>query len=557
MKLEQYIWIPSVLLLFIVTILFVECHQPIPAPRQATLVVATNSSGPAVQTAIWLCSPGGTVLVSNAVPVTNNITATVVMTNGVTLLFYNTYWRGSVLSDNDSTRCNLRVDAQAGQFPVVSGLINITGDAHTKYYDAGCIRVDGSCLAVQITGCSFFDAQTLGFYLSGGFGVMDNCIFDASGAFTAPMKLANGNIWGGNYGDFAWCTNVIPLMGTTNAWYVESSYFTNRSGAPGLGIDAQSGAMYVVRHCVFHRMIVGGHGTDTTGRERGARFKEVYQCLFVEFGDSEAGHWRSGTGLYWGNTFVDVFKPFSMRVYRMDSAASSWGYATGANGFDNNDPTVYGQGTTTIATANGTMVDANADWTPSQWKGHTIRNVNSNRAALVIDNTTNTVAFTQDNTVSAYMPFASGDAYQFRKVLVVLDEPGRGAGALLSGNPANPVFWPSNAVETIYQWSNTYQNVQSPLINNGGYYPLVDGREFSNNAVAPGYAPLVFPHPLVTGLPVPTNPPPVIIITNPPTVQTNLVQTTVSVRWQETNGATRVISFQTPATLSTVTTNTP
>jgi hypothetical protein len=94
-------------------------------------------------------------------------------------------------------------------------------------------------------------------------------------------------------------------------------------------------------------------------------------------------------------------------------------------------------------------------------------------------------------------------------------------------------------------------------MNNGGYYPLVDGREFSNNAVAPGYAPLVFPHPLVTGLPVPTNPPPVIIITNPPTVQTNLVQTTVSVRWQETNGATRVISFQTPATLSTVTTNTP
>src|SRR5205823_11860566 len=58
------------------------------------------------------------------------------------------------------------------------------------------------------------------------------------------------------------------------------------------------------------------------------------------------------------------------------------------------------------------------------------------------------------------MTFNTGNGYAIYKVLIALDQPGRGKGDLLAGNPpvnkaAGGIAWPSQALEPVYCWNNT------------------------------------------------------------------------------------------------------
>ncbi len=49
----------------------------------------------------------------------------------------------------------------------------------------------------------------------------------------------------------------------------------------------------------------------------------------------------------------------------------------------------------------------------------------------------------------------------------------------------------------VYQWANTNDGVDMTIHTCSGLF--VEGRDYMNDVVKPGYTPLVYPHPLVSG----------------------------------------------------------
>src|SRR4029077_19907187 len=85
--------------------------------------------------------------------------------------------------------------------------------------------------------------------------------------------------------------------------------------------------------------------------------------------------------------------------------------------------------------------------------------------------------------------WAAGDQYQIHKVLVVLDQSGRGQGDLITGRSPNFLnsvtgtkAWPHQVLDPVYGWNNyngaNYISVVSP----GNTF--LENREFYNQAAA-------------------------------------------------------------------------
>jgi hypothetical protein len=85
-----------------------------------------------------------------------------------------------------------------------------------------------------------------------------------------------------------------------------------------------------------------------------------------------------------------------------------------------------------------------------------------------------------------------------------LDQIGRGAGNLISGDAPGPLAWPQQASEPLYQWNNTFNG--GPVNASSQNSSIQVSRDYFNNVAKPGYAPYTYPHPLTNGgLPTPTN----------------------------------------------------
>ena len=89
----------------------------------------------------------------------------------------------------------------------------------------------------------------------------------------------------------------------------------------------------------------------------------------------------------------------------------------------------------------------------------------------------------------------------------LLDQIGR--GSFPAGNPGN---WPNSypytpaeyeASDPMYLWNNVYNGDSAPIAGAGNPATsstyIVEGRDFYNNTVKPGYSPLAYPHPLRAG----------------------------------------------------------
>jgi MYXO-CTERM domain-containing protein len=75
-----------------------------------------------------------------------------------------------------------------------------------------------------------------------------------------------------------------------------------------------------------------------------------------------------------------------------------------------------------------------------------------------------------------------------------LDQVGRGAGTLLSGYPPVPAAWPSEQIEPVYSWGNTFNGATGVLIQ--GSVHVQASRDYFDNTPMPGYVPYPYPHPL-------------------------------------------------------------
>jgi hypothetical protein len=166
----------------------------------------------------------------------------------------------------------------------------------------------------------------------------------------------------------------------------------------------------------------------------------------------------------------------NLGVFREFRPTSGFGQAVGNNIWDANDtegngtfvkghaPHLFESGTATTSAAGGRLIDNTKNWVPNQWAGYSIKRANINAGANIISNTSNTISYYYytDNT-GKFKPliFNAGDKYQIHKVLIALDQNGRGKGDLLSGNPAintstGAANWPHQALEPCYSWNNVY-----------------------------------------------------------------------------------------------------
>jgi len=416
---------------------------------------AASCSQGDIQAAIAVTIPGGVVIVPAG---TCAPTISILLTNQITLFAQGTILQDSIINTSDGTNSciiNVSVGPSPTNMTRVSGFTFQTGSRATRLSDSGNIHLSGGANNVRIDHNSFLAANNIG--IGGGdvFGVIDHNVFSPSGAPVNPIKLTHQSYGGPANGYGAWAlpswTNSYQEDGS--AIYIENNNFTNSSGVPGKGIDGFGGARWVSRYNVFDRMIDGGQGTDTNGQFAGCRLKDSYNNLFIEHGDPECGHYSSGSGVWVSNVIVASATGFTCRNNRM-AYGGFFRYANATNAWDLNDAAIYSAGT---ATAGGalSMTDSTKAWTPNQWIGFSIRNVPSGRCSVVTGNSATTVNYIASiDSPASDTVFSPGQAYQFRKVTTVLDEVGRGQGALR--NAAVP-SWPNQVVDPVWQWANTIQ----------------------------------------------------------------------------------------------------
>jgi hypothetical protein len=337
-------------------------------------------------------------------------------------------------------------------------------------------------------------------------GVVDHIAF-SNGSLTIWIYGSN---WDGQEnGDGSWAAPVN--FGSSQFLFIEDCTADN-PGPTYLGqfTDAYAGARFVVRHCTLGGLIVGDHGTESTGRERGGRAMEIYQNTFDGHNiNSFFGGSRSSRVIVHDNTVVNFWSPtfFNLTCFRMFYPFRPWGGADGTNAWDVNRTARSYTGAAAGASSGTTVtVSGNPNWMPNQWVGYTLRrttdNCNSHSINFgeIVSSTSNTLTYTGNGGYGSPPPMSlcAGDSLEIRKVDYALDQPGRGGGSLITGTPpVRPPQWNDQVTEPCYQWNN------GNISFNANQKVIRAGEHYFNNTPMPGYTEFTYPHPLTKGLPPP------------------------------------------------------
>jgi len=282
----------------------------------------------------------------------------------------------------------------------------------------------------------------------------------------------------GSWADYPW-------FGTEKFFFIEDNTMTGEGKNSTNGaLDSEYGGRWVVRHNYFINCRPGWHGTE--GSNRGCRAVEVYDNTF-DWSIVFTSMARSGTTLYHDNKWVGTGKSptachSTIAVFREWAGVglkTPYGFADGTGPFDQNDtegngtyvaghaPHVFDSGTISTG-GTGTVADSSKNWTISKWAGYSIKQTTLSatsypKGSYIDSNTSNKITYRYYSATDRgpELSFAAGDSYQIHRVLVALDQVGRGKGDLLSGSvdaPINTVTggksWPRQALEPAMSWNN-------------------------------------------------------------------------------------------------------
>ena len=343
---------------------------------------------------------------------------------------------------------------------------------------SGCpnVRVDNLIIPSSWAGVNS-DNNTLIF--NNMFGVVDHNTVGDSTPRSTYVLLANigyGQWQGaGDFGDNSWAQP--DTFGTLQQMYLEN----NQILGSGVGTDTDvpccsapgtnfGGGRYTCRFNNFNPVnpISGAcpnHGTDTTGRPRGARHLEAYYNTGTTAANNTLWGARSAVGIIFGNNFTG--SAGSLKSYVDVDAQRRWrpdvyGSCDGSSSFDTNSGVQYypasGSASMSGVTFNSgnasyTFTDAsNPGWAVNQWllygTPYSIHDLNQSggAGAEIIGNTSNTITVTVPGAPSGGITPTNGDSYTITRATVCLDQPGRGQGALLSGSSTAPTGGPANQV---------------------------------------------------------------------------------------------------------------
>jgi hypothetical protein len=327
-----------------------------------------------------------------------------------------------------------------------------------------------------------------------------------------------GSHWNGSeYGDGSWAAPVN--WGSSQFLFMEDNSFTDTTPTfLGQIIDCLDGARVVVRHNVMQG-ITGNHGTESGGRGRSGRAMDVYwNQITCANSNKYVGGSRGGGELFHENTVTACWGGLaecSIQTVRIYNPFPVFGGADGTNLWDKNTPGAPFFSGTAASGGNLSVTVTGANWTGDQWRGYSIKK-SDGRYSYIKGNNSNTIFYSDNGGYpNGNVMFNTGDQFVINKVDQAIDQAGAGPSTLLSGsNPTPPPNW-QQGVEPCYMWGNT--NDGAPFNNFTVYQANVkQGVHYFDNTPRPGYTPYVYPHPLVTGEPMPS-PTPSTTVTPSPT----------------------------------------
>lgn len=529
-------------------------------------ITAKSCSPTDVQAAHDQASDGDTIIIPAC---TAEWTTGVTITKGITLQGQTTTDEvagtandKTIFQDSDARRRSggwpfITFNTSAGKTYRITGITFDRGTA-TNQNNNGALVFNGSSKLIRADHINWRQnlsnppqVEAVFNQLSGSVcGVWDHSVYRFGGA-VAGFHMDNGDTWPApdgsaqQYGDGAFASPTD--FGTDKFAFVEDNYMnaqaaTNPTGGP----DDLRGGRWVWRHNHLYNMQVQSHGTED-GRWHGGRAREIYKNDWHNNKAIPIGGIRSGTTVFHDNTF-DGVKPtdamYGMQAYRVffKWPASPFYGAPGDNPWDVNvteaDGVTHIDGKPAFTFDTGTagtgsdkthIVDSGKNWPTNKWVTYAAKNVGDNQVALIQSNTSNTLIVNWYSDSGGGHVWTAGDKYEIHRVLIALDQPGRGQGDLIKGTtPINSktgkADWPNQKLEPTYAWNNVFTptNTTMAVLQGGGTMggmTLKEGRDYFNNTVMPGYSEFTYPHPLVGGgggTPPPASPTPTA--TTPPPV---------------------------------------
>jgi hypothetical protein len=324
-------------------------------------------------------------------------------------------------------------------------------------------------------------------------GVADHNLLIALG-HTQPFFISEGSYGGTSQinGNGSWAD--YPWYGTEKFFFIEDNTIIRiNSPIASSMIDTNPGGRWVARHNYIQNCLPSGHGTEGGpgggNPQRGQRASEFYDNIVNMTVAWNAGGQRSGTSMWHDNTYTGHSSGTGYHCNLVNFRESAprgislpWGMADGTSPWDANDtegngtyveghaPHLFDSGTDNSSVhSNGVIHDSTKNWTTNQWVGYSIRNTNRNSpsyrlGSYVISNTSNTITYANPtpNAHSTALIFNSGDAYQIQRVLITMDQNGRGKSDQITGahNPINTrtgtPYWPRSALEPCFSWNNVH-----------------------------------------------------------------------------------------------------
>ena len=324
------------------------------------------------------------------------------------------------------------------------------------------------------------------------FGVIDHNTVTQAGAGSGGSLVNVGHssyLGVGQYGDNSWAQP--DTFGTNSALYIEDN---SLNGGPNLmaitdcdhadSVTDVGGCRMVIRHNTLNNATVQTHGTETTGRPRGARQVEVYgnafTCTNNTSGCATATNMRSGVALNYSNTYTTSGGSWyntylQLDAYRVFSGTGGWEYCAGQGQWDSNDGVAYAFGTFTGVSITGgtiTLTDSAQNWSANQWV------VSGNPYSIVDISVTTSggyhpgyeITASGSNSVSASgygqdywdgpPTLNIGDKYQILRAAQCIDQPSRSGGTLLSGFPPRPSGWVNEILDPSYEWDDKLAGVR-------------------------------------------------------------------------------------------------
>src|SRR5207237_12333 len=119
------------------------------------------------------------------------------------------------------------------------------------------------------------------------------------------------------------------------------------------------------------------------------------------------------------------------------------------------------------------VCNGNPDWTAGKWKDFGILKRDDgfhNNIGNTVNGNTNVVPSVVSFN-NKHMTWAPGSQYQIHKVLVALDQEGRGQGDLVTGTPGHFVnsktgtrAWPHQVLDPVYTWNNRQVSRNNALV---------------------------------------------------------------------------------------------